>query len=126
MPITCGRISHSADSIAASRIREAVTLLQGAELVSKGPVWARMPNLEYDMTIPVAADTATLHRRACAANGLSWRRPGLWIGMLGLVLALALNWSWLVATGALAIVFGILPCLAVCILHLCSPKKGKI
>jgi hypothetical protein len=42
-----------------------------------------------------------------------------------MVLGLVFNWHWLVAAGALPILFGVLPCLAMCALHLCSMGKGN-
>jgi hypothetical protein len=73
------------------------------------------------MAIPVTTETAS--PRAGAANGLPWRRLALLIGLLGLVVVLTLNWSWLVASGAIVVLFGVLPCVAMCVLHFCSRRK---
>ena len=63
---------------------------------------------------------------SCPSGSLLWKRPVVLIGMAALVLTgLALNWNWLVAAGALPILIGVLPCLAMCGLHLCSMRKNK-
>lgn len=63
---------------------------------------------------------------SCARVGSVWKKPFVWIGLSVMVLAgLALNWNWLLAAGALPILFGVLPCLAMCALHLCSGRTGK-
>jgi hypothetical protein len=82
----------------------------------KPPAWS------LALAIPVTTETAS-HPRARAANGLPWRRPALLIGLLGLVVVLTLNWSWLVASGAIVVLFGVLPCIAMCVLQLCSRRK---
>jgi len=54
---------------------------------------------------------------------------GLKIGLvligLALVVGGALNWHWLVAAGLLPIIVGLLPCAAMCALHLCSGKQRQ-
>jgi ABC-type proline/glycine betaine transport system permease subunit len=61
----------------------------------------------------------------CSSGPARWRRPVIWGGLGAFVLVgLALNWNWLVAVGALPILIGALPCLAMCALHLCSMRKG--
>ena len=55
---------------------------------------------------------------------LSGRR-GLWALAAALVVGgAALNWSWLVAAGVVPILFGVLPCAAMCALGLCMNKMG--
>jgi hypothetical protein len=84
-----------------------------------------MSLLESNMTnavIKVSSSNST----ACAVGAPLWRRPVVWVG-LGLVAlaGLAFNWHWLVIAGALPILLGVLPCVAMCALHLCSSKQGK-
>ena len=71
------------------------------------------------MTLPVPK-----RQTPCSASSKLWRSPLLWFGLAALIAAgLFFNWSWLVAAGALPILFGVLPCLAMCALHLCSMGK---
>jgi hypothetical protein len=60
-----------------------------------------------------------------------WSR---WLGRLGtrglillaivvIAAGLALNWSWLVAIGLAPLIFGVLPCAAMCALGLCMMSK---
>jgi hypothetical protein len=51
----------------------------------------------------------------------SWKY-WLVLGAVALIAGLAFNWSWLVAAGAAPVVLSILPCLAMCALHLCANK----
>lgn len=75
------------------------------------------------MTVPVARDP---HDATCGTDGQTWRWPVLWIGLLTVALAgLALNWSWLVAAGAIPILLAALPCVVMCLLHLCSGRKNS-
>lgn len=48
----------------------------------------------------------------------------LWLGLaaLALVAGLAMNWNWLVAAGIAPLLLVLLPCGAMCALHLCSRK----
>jgi hypothetical protein len=50
----------------------------------------------------------------------------VWIGLAGVavVTGLALSWNWLVAAG-LAPLLALLPCAAMCGLHLCMNRGGK-
>lgn len=79
------------------------------------------------MTLPVPVPTRSVPNDAAGSSAMSlWRKPTIWIGLAALIAAgLIFNWSWLVAAGALPILFGVLPCLAMCGLHLCSMGKGK-
>jgi hypothetical protein len=81
--------------------------------------------LESNMTIAVIK-ARTSNCAACAVGAPFWRRRVAWVG-LGLVAlaGLAFNWHWLVIAGALPILLGVLPCVAMCALHLCSSKQGK-
>jgi hypothetical protein len=77
------------------------------------------------MTLPVR--TARPHEAACSPATALWRKPVVWLGLGAVVLAgLALNWNWLVAAGALPIFFGPVPCLAMCVFHLCSMRKSTV
>jgi periplasmic protein CpxP/Spy len=52
----------------------------------------------------------------------SWK---VWVGLAAVALiAAAFNWSWLVAAGAVPLLVGLLPCLAMCALSLCSHKNA--
>ncbi len=53
------------------------------------------------------------------------RRGGLALAGVGVVLGLALNWSWLVAAGVAPVLLGLLPCAAMCGLGLCMKKSGS-
>lgn len=64
---------------------------------------------------------------SCSSTTSLWRKPIVWIALGALVLVgLAANLNWLVAAGALPILIGVLPCLAMCALHLCSRKGAEI
>jgi hypothetical protein len=52
-------------------------------------------------------------------------KTGLVLIGLALVAGGAINWHWLVAAGLLPIIVGLLPCAAMCGLHLCSGDKGS-
>jgi hypothetical protein len=77
------------------------------------------------MTLPVPMRPAP-SEAACSAGSKFTRNPLLWLGLAALAATgSVLNWNWLVAAGALPILFGVLPCLAMCVLHLCSMGKGR-
>lgn len=77
------------------------------------------------MTLPVPTRPAS-NEMACSSTFTAWRRPIVWIGIAVLTAAgLVFNWHWLVAAGVLPVLFGVLPCLAMCVLHLCSKGKGN-
>lgn len=77
------------------------------------------------MTLPIATKRPR-HVAPCSSGTSLWRRPVVWIalGILALV-GLAANLNWLVAAGAVPILIGFLPCLAMCALQLCSMRKGS-
>ena len=76
------------------------------------------------MTLPVPMQRSS-ETAACPTWMSLWRKPIVWVSLAALVVAgLALNWNWLVAVGALPILIGVVPCLAMCAFHLCSMGKG--
>lgn len=56
------------------------------------------------------------------ATGTRVRGRTLWLMLAALTLfaGAALNWKWLIASGALPFLLPALPCLVMCALHLCS------
>ena len=75
------------------------------------------------MTLPLPMQRPS-DAAACRTGMSLWRKPIVWVGVAALVVVgSALNWNWLIAAGALPILLGVLPCLAMCAFHLCS--KGK-
>ncbi len=48
----------------------------------------------------------------------------LGLAAVALIAGVVFNWSWLVAAGVAPLLVGILPCAAMCGLHLCSRKSG--
>lgn len=58
-----------------------------------------------------------------AGFGLN-RKWLLGLATVALIAGIAFNWSWLVAVGVAPLLVGILPCAAMCALHLCSRKSG--
>lgn len=77
-------------------------------------------------TLPVPRRPASNGAACSSTFRLWWQKPIVWVGLAALIiLGLVLNWHWLVAAGALPILFGVLPCLAMCALHLCSIGKGN-
>jgi hypothetical protein len=76
------------------------------------------------MTLPVPKRPVS-NEMACSSTFTAWRRPIVWIGLAALIATgFVLNWHWLVAAGVLPVLFGVMPCLAMCALHLCSKGKG--
>lgn len=76
------------------------------------------------MTLPVPMQRPS-ENAACRTGMSVWRKPTVWVILAAFVVAgLALNWNWLVAVGALPILFGVVPCLAMCAFHLCSRGKS--
>lgn len=76
------------------------------------------------MMIPTIAERAR-DVPSCSSVSSLWRKPVVWIALGALVIAgLAANLSWVVAAGAVPIVIGVLPCLAMCALHLCYMRKA--
>ena len=51
--------------------------------------------------------------------GGSWKYLFL-LAAVALIAGVAFNWGWLVAAGAAPLVLSVLPCLAMCALHLCA------
>lgn len=45
---------------------------------------------------------------------------------MSLIAGVAFNWSWLAAAGIAPLLIGILPCAAMCALHLCSKKSSVV
>jgi hypothetical protein len=71
---------------------------------------------------PVARDSS---REACAPGSrliLGSRRFWLVLAAAAVVAGAALNWSWLVAVGVAPLLLTLLPCAAMCALHLCTSK----
>ena len=56
---------------------------------------------------------------------LSGRGRWLLSGVVTLVAAAALNWSWLAAAGIVPIVLAVFPCAMICALHLCAHRNGE-
>jgi hypothetical protein len=50
-----------------------------------------------------------------------------WLALaaVALIVGLALNWSWLVAAGVAPLLLSVLPCLAMCAVHLCARKGAE-
>ena len=62
---------------------------------------------------------------SCSSASTMWRKPVVWIVLGALIITgLAVNLNWLVAAGAVPILIGVLPCLVMCALHLCSRRKA--
>ena len=82
--------------------------LHGQESLSDMPISSKPPEMAVSCNMPRV--------------GPRW----LWIAgailVLGLV-GLALNWSWLVAAGIAPLILGLAPCVAMCALGLCMPRK---
>lgn len=53
---------------------------------------------------------------------LGGRRGLLVLGGIAVTLGVGLNWSWLAAAGVTPVLFGLLPCAAMCALGLCLPR----
>jgi hypothetical protein len=73
---------------------------------------------------PVARESP---REACAPGGrliLGSRRFWLVLVAVAVVAAAAFNWSWLVAVGVAPLLLTLLPCTAMCALHLCASKSA--
>jgi hypothetical protein len=53
----------------------------------------------------------------------SWK---LWLVFAAVAVAAgaAFNWSWLLAAGTVPLLLAVLPCLAMCALHLCANKRA--
>ena len=61
----------------------------------------------------------------CNRAGFNLNRKWLLgLAAVALIAGVAFNWSWLVAAGVAPLLVGILPCAAMCALHLCSRKSG--
>ena len=77
------------------------------------------------MTLPITTQRPR-DVSSCSFTTSLWRKPIVWMALGALVLVgLAANLNWLVAAGALPILIGVLPCLAMCALHLCSRKSAE-
>jgi hypothetical protein len=63
-------------------------------------------------------------RAACMSGNSILRNWKLWLVLVAVAVAAgaAFNWSWLVAAGAAPLLLSVLPCLAMCALHLCASK----
>jgi hypothetical protein len=71
---------------------------------------------------PVARESP---REACAPSSRLIRGGGrFWLVLVAVavVAGSAFNWSWLVAIGAAPLLLTLLPCTAMCALHLCTSK----
>ncbi|MBC9877672.1 hypothetical protein G8O24_10000 [Bradyrhizobium sp. INPA01-394B] len=64
--------------------------------------------------------------RRWATGTFHFRGRTLWLILAALTLlaGAALNWRWLIASGALPFLLPALPCLAMCALHLCSRENS--
>lgn len=59
----------------------------------------------------------------CNRAGISLNRKWLLgLAAVALIAGVAFNWSWLVAAGVAPLLVGVLPCAAMCALHLCSRR----
>lgn len=75
------------------------------------------------MTVPMNRDDPR-GTPGCQSGSQIWRRPILWVALGAVVIAaLALNWNWLLAAGAIPILLAVLPCGVMCLLHLCSGRN---
>lgn len=61
-------------------------------------------------------------RGTSAASG---RDPQLLSGVVALVAAAPLNWSWPAAAVIISVVLAVLPCAMICELHLSAHKNGE-
>jgi hypothetical protein len=64
-------------------------------------------------------------REACGPGSrliLGSRRFWLALAAVAVVAGAAFNWSWLVAVGVAPLLLTLLPCAAMCALHLCASK----
>ena len=75
-----------------------------------------------ELTVPSGKGESTncTQQRTLSTNF----KIGLVLIGLTVVAGAALNWNWLVAAGLLPIIVGLLPCAAMCGLHLCSGNQG--
>jgi len=81
-------------------------------------------------TIPtgeISIGVTSASASALRARGISIGRAVLgnrifWLALAAgaLIVGLALNWSWLVAAGAAPLLLSVLPCFAMCAVHLCA------
>ncbi len=55
---------------------------------------------------------------------LTGKRGLIVLGGGVILIAAALNWSWLVTVGAASLIVAVLPCVAMCALGLCMNKAG--
>jgi hypothetical protein len=63
----------------------------------------------------------------CNRRGLGLNRKWLLgVAAVALIAGVAFNWSWLAAAGIAPLLIGILPCAAMCALHLCSKKSSGV
>ena len=80
-----------------------------------------------DHSQPLDARTETVPLwRAITLGGRIKRRTGLLVlATAGVLAALALCWSWLVAAGLAPIISALAPCAAMCALGLCAGRPGE-
>jgi hypothetical protein len=67
-------------------------------------------------------------RDECAGSrGTILGNRNLWLALAAVLLiaGLALNWNWLAAAGIAPLLLVLLPCGAMCALHLCSRKAAE-
>jgi hypothetical protein len=80
------------------------------------------------MTQGPAGPVARESRREAFAPGsrliLGSRRFWLVLAAAAVVAGAAFNWSWLVAVGVAPLLLTLLPCAAMCALHLCASKSA--
>ena len=67
----------------------------------------------------------SFQHRMIASVSLRNRRIWLAATIAAIIGGLAFNWSWLVAAGAAPLLIGVLPCSAMCALHLCAKPGGQ-
>ena len=97
-----------------SRARESVT---AAECRPNSPVMEKEMTVSTDRSDPG-------HATPCHSAVPLWRRPIIWVALGAVALAaLAINWNWLLAAGAVPILLAVLPCGIMCLFHLCSGGK---
>lgn len=86
--------------------------------------------MRRERELPMMSPSPDVFGRNFLAGGRSTsvssgRGPWLLSGVVALVAAAALNWSWLAAAGMIPIVLAVLPCAMMCTLHLCVHKNGE-
>jgi hypothetical protein len=77
-------------------------------------------------TITSSHKSENFHELLSAARHyLGGRRTLTVLAIAAIAAGLALNWSWLVTAGLAPLVLTLLPCTAMCALHLCMKSGGE-